>query len=229
MNTLETAYIFDVDGTLVSTEENIARLIVEIIEKHGVTIYAEDYHRQFAGTSFEDALSFYKQAYGLDLDVEESITYLKEQIDINIETDGIKSTPGTIQWFKQTCKQAIQAAIASNAPRAVIETNLVYSNLISYTREFPVFSAYDFNAWKPDPTIFIQAFKSFNQTNLKRVVVVEDSLAGLLAIDEFQKWLSEESPCIEVVATLFCSNSNDHLTTLHTGPMINDMRQLSQI
>jgi len=217
------------DGTLVSTEDNIARLIVEVLEKHGVTIQTQEYHREFAGTSFRDALSFYKQAYNLDLDIEEAIAYVKDQIEIDIQADGIKTTPGTIQWFKQTCRQAIQAAIASNAPRDVIETNLVYSNLISYTKEFPVFSAYDFNAWKPDPTIFIQAFQTFNQKNLKRVVVVEDSLAGLLAIDKFQEWLSQEKSPIEVVPTLFCNHSNDHLTSFHIGPMINDMRQLAQL
>ena len=73
----------------------------------------------------------------------------------------------------------IPFCVASSGPRKKIEENLQITNLYPHFVD-KIFSAYEFNSWKPDPGLFLSAAKHFKVAP-KDCVVIEDSVVGVSA------------------------------------------------
>lgn len=69
--------------------------------------------------------------------------------------------------------------VASNGPREKIELALEVSGLEVFFGD-RIFSAYDVNAWKPDPRIFLHAAGTLG-VPAEQCIVIEDSALGVQA------------------------------------------------
>jgi HAD superfamily hydrolase (TIGR01509 family) len=70
--------------------------------------------------------------------------------------------------------------VASNAPREKIQINLTVTGLDAYFTPELTFSAYDIQAWKPKPDLFLHAAEKMKIAPVD-CVVIEDSPAGIEA------------------------------------------------
>ncbi len=69
--------------------------------------------------------------------------------------------------------------VASSGPRRKIEENLQTTDLYPHFAG-KIFSAYEFNSWKPDPGLFLSAARHF-EVAPRDCIVIEDSFVGVSA------------------------------------------------
>ena len=158
------------DGTLVQSEDCASQALIDVIPALTDSVQAvtmryrgmrlaeifDDIERQSPGAIPADCLQLYRE---------------REQA---LSASMIKPSPGA-----DTLLSALSGSkcIASNAPVAKTRRSLEQCGL-SHHFVHGVYSAYDVQAWKPDPTLFLHAAHD-NQVDPKDCIVVEDSVVGL--------------------------------------------------
>ena len=212
MKNLETtAFIFDVDGTLVYTENIYAELILQYLKYHGVIMPEEQYYAQFSGKSFHFVFEYANKILSFQnkplIEIPQAIQIIDRIYYEKIQLEGLKRTKGSLEMIQQLSQNQVQRAIASNAPKHVIEQNLAASSHIHHFQDQHIFSAYQFQKWKPDPIVFQAAFESLNTNQIERVFILEDSNSGLEAITNFKT----NNPQIEVVGIFIDNGHNSSL------------------
>lgn len=164
--------IFDLDGTLVNSEvlnfQAYAELIPEITESQASLI------KRYEGVQLAAVVSDIEKRYQLTLpDDFEDI--FREHIRGLFE-QGLKPIPGIPELLpalpQHTC-------VASNAPQRKIIHALEVTSLSQHF-EGNIFSAYDIDAWKPKPDLFLHAAKKMG-FEPEQCVVIEDSPTGVEA------------------------------------------------
>lgn len=166
--------IFDCDGVLVDTEEISCGVLAEEARKLGADLSNQEALQTFAGTSYSFVFDFIEKRLGKKLPESFEETYRKrtfEEFEKNLQP-----IPGIHDVVK---KLQLPFCVASNAPAYKVEFNLKLVKLFPFF-EKNIFSAYQVNAWKPDPTLFLTAAKS-NGFSPAETLVIEDSPAGVQA------------------------------------------------
>ena len=211
MHNLEkTGFIFDVDGTLVITESIYMDLILPYLNKHGLDIDLAFYYENFSGKNFnyifEYANSLLQEQSKPLINISKAIQTIDQLYFQQINQHGLQNTKGSIELVQKLANYNIQRAIASNAPKNIIHRNLTTSTHIQYFDSHTIFSAYQFQEWKPVPTVYQAAHQSLDTSIINRLIIFEDSISGLQAIDNLQRVLSE----IEVVG-VFVNNGHNSI------------------
>lgn len=164
--------IFDMDGTLVQSEDCASQALKDVIPLmtdplHDVTsrykgmrlaAIFKDIERRFPGAVTPDCLDRYRVR-------EEQLSH-----SYIVPCDGADDLLSRLQITK---------CIASNAPVTKTERSLSICDL-SHHFDTAIFSAYNVNAWKPDPALFLHA-ASFHDMDPAKCLVVEDSDVGIQA------------------------------------------------
>ena len=166
--------IFDCDGVLVDTEAISTRVLAEEARKLGTNLSDEEALDVFAGTSYDFVFSFIEKRLGKSLPTNFEDIYRKrtfQEFEKNLQP--IPGIHGVVK------KLQIPFCVASNAPAYKVDFNLKLVNLFPFF-EGKIFSAYQVNAWKPDPTLFLIAAKTFG-FQPEECLVVEDSPSGVQA------------------------------------------------
>jgi beta-phosphoglucomutase-like phosphatase (HAD superfamily) len=212
MNTLnKTAFIFDVDGTLVITESIYADLITKFLKTYGIKISQDYYYENFSGKSFhlvfEHANKILSNENKAPINIPQAIQIIDRIYFDTIQQKGIQSTDGSLELVQRLAKNNIQRAIGSNAPLETIYKNLTASSHIQHFDSNNIFSAYQFQEWKPIPTVYQAAHLSLDTSRINRLVILEDSISGLQAIDNLQVVLPE----IEVIGVFVDNGHNSML------------------
>jgi len=207
----KTGYIFDVDGTLVITESIYADLMTQFIKSYGINIPLDYYYEQFSGKSFhlvfEHANQILTAQNKAPINIPQAIQIIDRIYFDTIQQQGIQSTNGSLELVQRLANNKVQRAIGSNAPLETIYKNLTASSHIQHFDTNTIFSAYQFNEWKPTPTVFKAALASLSPI-IERVIVFEDSSSGLQAIQNLQS----ERPEIEVVGVFVNNGHNSSLS-----------------
>ena len=146
--------IFDCDGVLVDTEKISCGVIAEEARNLGVDLSNQEALETFSGTSYSFVFDFIEQRLGKKL----------------------QPIPGIHDVIK---KLNLPFCVASNAPSYKVEFNLKLVNLFPFF-ENKIFSAYQVNAWKPNPTLFLTAAKKMGFSP-SETLVIEDSPVGVQA------------------------------------------------
>ena len=224
----KTGYIFDVDGTLVITESIYADLMTQFIKSYGINIPLDYYYEQFSGKSFhlvfEHANQILTAQNKAPINIPQAIQIIDRIYFDTIQQQGIQSTDGSLELVQRLAKHSIQRAIGSNAPLETIYKNLTASSHIQHFDTNTIFSAYQFNEWKPTPTVFKAALASLSPT-IERVIVFEDSNSGLQAIQNLQS----ERPEIEVVGVFVNNGHNSSLSSKLPEIIQHEVTNLSEI
>jgi beta-phosphoglucomutase len=169
------AVLWDMDGTLVNSEELHWIAWRNTMAKEGIVITRE----QFLSTFGQRNDSIIPAWLGSAVSAEriERIGQAKEELyrDL-VQRVGIAPESGVATWLDRLHKHGWQQAIASAAPRANIDAVL---EALSATHVFQgIVSAEDVHRGKPDPEVYLLAASRVD-VPAERCIVVEDAAAGI--------------------------------------------------
>jgi HAD superfamily hydrolase (TIGR01509 family) len=169
------AVLWDMDGTLVNSEELHWISWRNTMAKEGIVITRE----QFLSTFGQRNDSIIPPWLGSTATGEriERIAQAKEEFYRHlVRRVGIAPEPGVATWLDRLQKHGWRQAIASAAPRANIDAVL---EALSVTHVFQgIVSAEDVHRGKPDPEVYVLAASRVGVPT-ERCIVVEDASAGI--------------------------------------------------
>lgn len=166
--------IFDCDGVLVDSEEISCGVLAEEARKLGSKLTNEEARRIFAGTNLKFCFEYIENEIGKPLPSNMQVIY-REKTRERFAKE-LKPIEGI---HELVASLSLPYCVASNAPLGKMIPNLKKVGLFPFF-EKNMFSAYEVNAWKPDPTLFLTAAKTMGFEPSK-CLVIEDSLSGVKA------------------------------------------------
>jgi beta-phosphoglucomutase len=171
------AVLWDLDGTLVDSEEYHWRAWRDTMSAEGIALTYEEFRSTFGQRN--DAIL--RRWLGANADPErmERIGNSKEEHYRRlVRGGGLDPLSGAAEWVRRLHGEGWKQAVASSAPRLNIEVVL---EVIGLADQFEAtVSAEDVQHGKPDPQVFLLA-ASRAGASPARSVVVEDAAAGIEA------------------------------------------------
>src|SRR5262249_14445844 len=148
------AVLWDMDGTLIDSEELHWISWRETLAAEGITISREQVFSSF-GQRNDSIISQWLCSSGTPQPLEEISNNKKELYPPPLHRDGISPLPGVAHWVQHLHKQGWLQAVASAAPRANIDAVL---EALSASQAFQgIVSAEDVRRGKPDPEVYLTA------------------------------------------------------------------------
>jgi beta-phosphoglucomutase len=171
------AILWDLDGTLVDSENFHWRAWRRTMEAEGAFITQDDFRASFGQRN--DSILPRWLGMNATPDRVQRVGDSKESYYRNlVRSEGLAPLPGAADWVRRLRSEGWKQAVASSAPRQNIEVVLEALKLSEYF-EITV-GAEDVHQGKPDPEIFLVAAERLG-ARTSRCVVVEDSSAGIHA------------------------------------------------
>ena len=169
------AVLWDMDGTLIDSEEFHWISWRDTMAKEGIAIS----HEQFLSSFGQRNDSIIPRWLGAASTPEriERIANAKEELYRHlVRENGISPLPGVASWVHRLHEQGWLQAIASAAPRANIE--IILEALAAAHFFQAIVSAEDVRRGKPDPDVYLTAASQVG-VSPERCIVVEDAVAGI--------------------------------------------------
>jgi len=169
------AVLWDMDGTLIDSEEFHWKSWYLTFQDEGITITRE----QFLASFGQRNDSIIPQWLGPSA-APERVARIAEAKEITyrnlVRRHGISPLPGVANWLHWLCRDGWRQAVASAAPRENIETVL---EVLSATHIFDaIVSGEDVHRGKPDPEVYLRAADRVGVVP-DQCIVVEDAVAGI--------------------------------------------------
>jgi len=172
---LARAVLWDMDGTLIDSEELHWISWRETMADEGIAITREQFLASF-GQRNDSILPRWLGAAATPERIERIGNAKEELYRQLVRRDGISPLPGVASWLQRLHHEGWLQAIASAAPRANVEVVL---QALSATHLFQgIVSAEDVHRGKPDPEVYLLAAARVGASP-ERCVVVEDAVAGV--------------------------------------------------
>ena len=167
------AVIFDCDGTLVDSETHSLAVLVEHVAEFGLNITHAEAMERFAGNELSVVFREFEQRLGHSLPE----TFLDEfrHRQMSVLEQNVTAIDGAHELIGSL---SLPFCVASNAPLNKINLCLTTTGLIPHFHESRIFSAYQINAWKPRPDLFLMAAEALGIPP-ENCAVVEDSHFGI--------------------------------------------------
>jgi len=181
------AFIFDMDGVLVDTENLYKVLERELFEKVGANVGPEE-HISYQGSSNPVMWSLIKEKHGLPHQVDELVEITEDKVISYFNSiPVILPMQGVVELLAFLRSRGIKLALASSSTIDVIRIILSKTGLAPY---FEVIAdCTEAGTGKPDPAIFLLAQRKLGIPG-RQCVVIEDSTNGIKAA------LAAGIPCI---------------------------------
>ncbi len=164
--------IFDLDGTLVDSEPLCNQAFLDLLPE--LSLSADNLLVRFRGRKLADILCDIENMIGRALPINFEAAY-REQVEVLFKSS-LQAFPNV---HDALIAIEIKTCIASSGPRQKINSALEKTGLDSIFGE-RIFSSYDIEKWKPDPSLFLHAASEMD-TSPKYCLVVEDSPVGIAA------------------------------------------------
>ncbi len=171
------AVLWDLDGTLVDSEEFHWQAWRETMKANGVEITRSQFLATFGWRN--DAILAQWLGTGLNENDVSRIAGAKEACFRElVQSGGIAVLPGAAEWVRRLNGEGWLQAIASSAPRANVQAVL---DALAVVEGFQAtVAAEDVQRGKPDPEVFLKAASLLGVTP-QESVVVEDAAMGIEA------------------------------------------------
>jgi len=177
MTTMRRAVLWDLDGTLVDSEEYHWRAWKETLEGAGIVITHQDFLSSF-GQRNDAILAKWLGESAAAGTIEQIGNDKEERYRELVRLEGLLPLPGAAEWVERLHHEGWQQAIASSAPRSNVETVLDALHMRSWFQA--AVAAEDVREGKPAPDVFLAAAARLS-TEPHGCVVVEDARAGIAA------------------------------------------------
>jgi sugar-phosphatase len=171
------AVLFDLDGTLIDTEEHTDLAIAAVMAEHGVAGFALPATLTH-GCTWESVAEEIRRRTHLDIGTAELAAELLEHWVTGAA--GAKPIPGAPAAIRDAAASNLRLGVVSSSPRSVIDYFLEKLGVSDYVDSRARIGAEAVRATKPDPEGFLLAARALG-VEPAECLVFEDSNAGLLA------------------------------------------------
>jgi HAD superfamily hydrolase (TIGR01509 family) len=169
--------IFDMDGLLFDTEWPSYLAMKRVLEKRDLAFSLDCYKRMIGAGDYK-CDQILKELYGKEFSLQLILNDYQKAFKKIIEKEGLTIKPGVMKLLENLEKRGLKKCIASSSSRETIQHYLAMTGL---TSRFDFYiSGEEVIRGKPDPDVFIEAYKRANETS-DTSLVLEDSLNGLRA------------------------------------------------
>jgi HAD superfamily hydrolase (TIGR01509 family) len=175
-DSLFSGVFFDMDGTLVDTEQTAARVLKQLFKEWAVEIDPND-ASYIVGRTWSMCFDFLSSKYTIPLSREDLETVVMKRYHDYLEAEGFASVPGAIEAVKVLSRFG-RLAVVSGSHRETIEWVLKKLKIRSYFER--IFGAEDYTQSKPSPEPYLLAQKEMGMP-AAQTWVFEDSAAGILS------------------------------------------------
>lgn len=176
-NHSDVAVLFDLDGTLVDSQDAETLAMQCFTRQLGGTILAPDIHALVAGRRMQEAIDMLCAHIGVDPPAD-ALPRVRQLAEYFLErrlrrVPGVAAALGRIDHPK---------FVVSNSPLDMIDDRLSRTKLLHH---FPGghFSAYEYHTWKPAPDLYLAAIHGL-ALDPDSTIAVEDSKVGVQAAVE---------------------------------------------
>ena len=170
--------IFDMDGTLLDTENLYMRSWVETGVKWGLDrkVMEDMYIPLICGRSVESSKRVLKEHFGEDFDSE---GFMSERMALYSELSSVdlRLKKGCRELLEFLKKQGIPMAVATSTVPEITNKNLKRMGLVDYFEAIVMSTMV--KRGKPAPDIFIEAGKRIGVEDPEECIVCEDSYSGI--------------------------------------------------
>ncbi|KAA8519873.1 hypothetical protein F0562_014206 [Nyssa sinensis] len=173
---LVSCVILDLDGTLLNTDGIVSDILKVYLVKYGKQWDGRGAQR-IVGKTPSEAAAVIVEDYELPLSKEEFISEVTPMF--SDQWCNIKALPGANRLIKHLRGHGVPMALASNSPRANVETKISYQSGWNESLSL-IIGGDEVTAGKPSPEIFLEAAKRLN-IDPSNCLVIEDSLPGVMA------------------------------------------------
>lgn len=166
--------IFDMDGTLFSTEPIYFQCYQQAAEPLGLNFTFELFE-QCIGISTDEARPLMMSYFGREVDIDAIYQGCCRNFEKYMEEHPIPLRPGAKEAVEYFHKRGFPLGIATSNIRQWVEKILIKTNLQSY---FPTITTSDeVSNPKPDPEVYLRCAQKLD-TDVAQCLVFEDSVAG---------------------------------------------------
>jgi len=169
------AVIFDCDGTLVDSEPISIRTLVDLVGEQGAEFDVDDAIHRWAGRDLKEVFAEIESRLGRPLPDGFLEAFRTAQMR-RLENE-VRPMPGAAELIRSI---TYKTCVASNAPLSKVRLCLGATGLLPLFKDDHLFSAYQVQAWKPLPDLFLHAASEIG-VDPAHCLVVEDSPAGIEA------------------------------------------------
>jgi len=170
------AVIFDLDGTLIDSEENYYEADRRLLKEYGIDFTLE-MKKEYIGSGNLEMMRKIKRLYKIN-DTVETLLRKKNSYYIEIARKNTRVYPEMLKFLKLLKKSNYPLAVASGSSPEILEELLTITGLKEYFSA--IVSAEDVQRGKPAPDIFLESARSLNIPP-ENCVVIEDSQYGVEA------------------------------------------------
>lgn len=176
------AIIFDMDGTIVDTENLWRQASKTLIANRGYTLSKEEeciLYEQLPGIGLPNACRLIKDLIKTD-DSIEILMKEKSAIACQLYESGICFINGFPEFYRKATEIPLKMAVATNATIQTMEITDKSLNLCQYFGKHLYTINHVNNIGKPNPAIYLYAAKQLG-IDPKECIAIEDSGHGILA------------------------------------------------
>lgn len=173
----ETAFLFDLDGTLIDSVYQHVVAWRDALEEVGISLAVWKIHRRIgmSGGLFINALA---RELGTELDAETANRLRELHADAYIrQIDSVRPLPGAVELLATLTEQGVPWAIATSGAQRYAKFAL---DLLHLPADTPMITRDQVRYAKPDPDLFLTAAARIG-VDILASVVVGDSVWDLLA------------------------------------------------
>ncbi|PCG87628.1 sugar transferase [Streptomyces sp. WZ.A104] len=168
--------IFDLDGVLVDTQDAENGGLAYIGELMGLPLGKDQRDELFSGKKMQECLDLMEEITGTPPPAG-AMALARAKCDelIGSWLEPIEGVAHALEQLSATPSTGM--CVASNSPPDIMADRLGKAGILHHF-EGRLFSAYDINAWKPDPKLFLWAAAEC-AADVDDCIVVEDSPVGV--------------------------------------------------
>ena len=169
--------LFDMDGTVLDSEELFDKAQLLLLKEYGIT---SNYHEleEFKGMSYKDFYPKFMNKFNITGEIDCIRLKLRTYLHAIMETN-LKFIDGFENFYKSFIKNSnLKVALVTNTTRLTYQKIQTYINIDDYFKF--VITVNESREPKPSPAPYLQAMESLSLDS-NETIIIEDSKTGLLS------------------------------------------------